>query len=145
VATGRKSHIPNLKSQIQPHLTAAVDGIRASGNMDDLPRGLLTRAWYRALASDAAGSAADLDAAQEIAERGPMPLFQADVLLTRARLGIAEVRSRRSEISGRREDVLRKVRAELAEARRLIDKHGYHRRDEELADAEAALRTLESL
>lgn len=63
---------------------------------------------------------ADLDEAWEIAERGPMPLFQADILLYRARLF--------------------RDRAALAEARRLIEKHGYHRRDEELADAEAAAR-----
>ena len=77
--------------------------------------------------------------AWEIAERGPMPLFQADVLLTRARLfGRLEAVGRRLEEGtaypwGSAQD-------DLAEARRLIDAHGYHRRDEELADAEQALR-----
>ncbi len=47
-----------------------------------------------------------------------MPLFQADVQLHRARLF--------------------GDRAALAEARRLIDQHGYGRRREELAAAEAA-------
>ena len=32
---------------------------------------------------------------------------------------------------------------DLAEARRLIEKHGYHRRDGELEDAEAALLAIE--
>ncbi len=32
------------------------------------------------------------------------------------------------------------IRHDLAEAKRLIDKHGYGRRREELADAELALR-----
>ncbi|HKH43434.1 MAG TPA: TIR domain-containing protein [Thermoanaerobaculia bacterium] len=100
------------------HVDAAIDGLRAAGTIDELPRGLLTRAWQRCLLGDEAGSRADLDEAWEIAERGPMPLHQADIQLTRARLF--------------------RDRAALAEARRLIEKHGYHRRDGELADAEAA-------
>ncbi|HEY3567344.1 MAG TPA: SEFIR domain-containing protein [Thermoanaerobaculia bacterium] len=100
------------------HIAAAVDGFRASGQMDYLPCGLLTRAWIRFLSGDETGCQEDLDEAWEIAERGPMPLYQADILLYRARL-------------------FRDLAA-LAEARRLIEKHGYHRRDEELADAEAA-------
>lgn len=100
------------------HLDATIEGLRASGELAHLPRGLLTRAWQRCLAGDEAGARADLDEAWEIAERGPMPLFQADILLTRTRLF--------------------RDRAALAEARRLIEKHGYHRRDGELADAEAA-------
>ena len=60
---------------------------------------------------------ADLDEALEIAARGPMPLYQAEIHLHRARLF--------------------RDRDALAEARRLIEKHGYGRRLEELADAEA--------
>ncbi|HKH43896.1 MAG TPA: TIR domain-containing protein [Thermoanaerobaculia bacterium] len=100
------------------HIDAAVNGLRAAGTMDHLPRGLLTRAWQRCRTGDEAGARADLDEAWEIAERGPMPLFQADIQLTRARLF--------------------RDRAALAEARRLIEKHGYHRRGGELVDAEAA-------
>ena len=100
-------------------LTAAVDGLRQSGQIDYIPRGLLTRAWLRFLLDDQAGCEADLDEVQEIAERGPMPLYLADLYLTRARL-------------------LRDPAA-LATARDLIAAHGYHRRDEELADAEAIL------
>ncbi len=99
----------------------AVDGLRRAGQLDDLPRGLLTRAWLRSWTGDADGARADLDEAGEIAERGSMPLFQADVQLYRARLfgdGAA-----------------------LAEARRLIEKHGYDRRLEELVDAEEAARS----
>ena len=100
------------------HITAAVDGLRKANAMHYLPRGYLTRAWLRCLSDDEAGVRADLEDAWDIAERGPMPLFQADVQLTRARLF--------------------RDRVALAEARRLIEKHGYHRRDGELADAEAA-------
>jgi hypothetical protein len=104
------------------HITAAVGGLRAAGDMSYLLRGLLTRAWLRCLSGDEVGGRADLEEAWEVAERGPMPLFQADIQLTRARLF--------------------RDRTALAEARRLIEKHGYHRRDEELADAEAALSSL---
>ena len=95
-----------------------MDGLRRAGTIHHLPRGLLTRAWLRALTGDRNGVRRDLDEAWTIAERGPMPLFQADVQLHRARLF--------------------GDRAALAEARRLIDQHGYGRRYEELADAEAA-------
>jgi hypothetical protein len=102
------------------HVNTAVNVLREAGTMDHLPRGLLTRAWLQFLSDDEAGCRADLDEAWEIAERGPMPLFQADIQLYRARLF--------------------RDRAALAEARRLIEKHGYHRRDEELADAEEAAK-----
>ena len=113
-------------SALSQHLAAAVDGHREAGSMAHLPTGLLTRAWQRQMAGDAAGAASDLHEAWEIAERGPMPLFQADILLTRARLSFR--------------DDLATAMKDLAEARRLIEQHGYHRRDEELQDAEEALR-----
>ncbi len=100
------------------HITAAIDSLRKANVLHHVPRGLLTLAWLKALSGDEPGCREDLDEAWEIAERGPMPLFQADIQLYRARLF--------------------HDRAALAEARRLIEKHGYHRRDDELADAEAA-------
>ena len=121
-----QSDIPTPESLVTAHLTAAVDGLRKAGTMHHLPRGLLTRAWQRQWMGDASGASLALDEAWEIAERGPMPLYQADVLLTRARLFFR--------------DDLATARTHLAEARCLIDQHGYHRRDEELADAEEALR-----
>ncbi len=99
-------------------IESAVDGLRRAGQSDELPKGLLTRAWLRALTGDDNGARRDLDEAWEIAERGPMPLFQADVHLHRARLF--------------------RDPAGLAEARWLIEKHGYGRRRSELADAEVA-------
>jgi hypothetical protein len=101
------------------HLVDAVDGLRAAGIVDFVTRGLLSRAWLRYVGGDVAGTEADLNEAWEIAERGPMPLYQADILLYRARLF--------------------RDRTALAKARELIDRHGYHRRDAELRDAEAAL------
>ncbi|MCP3960536.1 MAG: hypothetical protein GY719_22060, partial [bacterium] len=96
----------------------AVDGLRRAGQLQYVPLGLLTRAWLRALSGDADGARVDLDEAWEIAARGPMPLHQADVHLHRARLF--------------------RDRDALAKARLLIEKHGYGRRLDELADAEAA-------
>jgi tetratricopeptide (TPR) repeat protein len=102
-----------------PHFIPALDGLRNAGMLDYLPQALLTAALYHhRLGGDAAAARRDLDEAQQIAERGPMPLYLADVHLHRARLF--------------------HDRAELAKARDLIATHGYGRRKEELADAEAA-------
>ena len=101
----------------EPEIDQAVDGLRRAGQSDELPKGLLTRAWLRSTQSRPDDARADLAEAQEIAERGPMPLYLADINLYRARLF--------------------HDRNALAEARRLVDKHGYGRRREELEDLEA--------
>jgi hypothetical protein len=113
-------------------LDHAVSGLRRAGQQQYLPLGLLTRAWLRSLTSPATGpdsARSDLDEAWEIAERGPMPLFLADIHLYRARLFL---RANPYPWQSPQHD--------LAEARRLIFKHGYLRRKEELEDAEAALK-----
>jgi hypothetical protein len=69
---------------------------------------------------DEPGARADLDEAWQIAERGSMRLYMADVLLTRARLF--------------------RDRDALVEARKLVERCGYHRRDDEIADAEEAAK-----
>ena len=118
-------------------LDAAVDGLRCSGNMDILPCGLLTRAWLRFLSGARTGpesSQADLDEAWEIAERGPMRLFMADILLTRCRLfGMSNDECRMTKYPWE------SPQADLAAAEQLINQCGYHRRDEELADAKRAI------
>jgi hypothetical protein len=101
-----------------PHVTAAVNGLRNAGQMDQLPRGLLTAVLYHFVRGDTAAARAALEQAQEIAARGPMPLYLADVHLHRARLF--------------------RDRAELAKAAQFIRDLGYGRRFDELADAEAA-------
>jgi hypothetical protein len=103
----------------QQHTEAAVAGLRQAGQQDELPRGLLTRAWLRHCLKNTDGAQADLAEAQRIAERGGMKLFLADIALTRARLF---------------ED-----KAELAKARELIEECGYGRRLPELEDAERRL------
>ena len=117
-------------------LQLAVDGLRRAGDTTRLPSGFLTRAWLRSLSGARTGpesAQSDLDEAWEIAVRGPMPLFLADIHLHRARLfGGLE-----SEV-GREKYPWESPAADLAAARLLIEKHGYLRRKEELEDAEAA-------
>jgi len=119
-------------------LQHAVDSLRRAGQQDYLPRGLLTRAWLRSLTGARTGpesAQSDLDEAWEIAERGPMPLFLADIHLHRARLfGPPAPKAIGEQYPWESPD------ADLAAARRLIEKHGYGRRLEELQDAEAAAR-----
>ncbi|WP_277061144.1 hypothetical protein, partial [Rivihabitans pingtungensis] len=98
---------------------AAVAGLRQAGDQDELPRGLLTRAWLRHCLDDLPGTQADLAEAQRIAERGGMKLHLADIALTRARLFNDK-------------DALKKARV-------LIDECGYGRRLPELEDAEQRL------
>jgi hypothetical protein len=69
-----------------------------------------------------------LDEAWEIAERGRMKLFMADIHLYRARLFGRETLY-----------PWESPHADLADARKLIEQCGYGRRKEELEDAEAGL------
>jgi tetratricopeptide (TPR) repeat protein len=107
------------------HLDAAVDGLRESGNQDDVPRGLLARAALRRVSGDAAGAARDLGDAQELADRCGMKLFQVDCLIEQACQLIAD-----------RED---KARECVAQAKALIESTGYHRRDPEIQYLEQLL------
>jgi tetratricopeptide (TPR) repeat protein len=110
------SEIANLHSEIRTTL----DRLRQANSLHYLPRALLTAALYfGSLAEQPDEARRILDEAQQIAERGPMPLYLADIHLHRARLF--------------------RDKTELAQARTLIEKHGYWRRKEELEDAEAAL------
>ena len=119
-----------------PAINAAAASLRRAGTQHEIPRSLLTRAWLRSLtgamttaAHGPASAQSDLDEAWEIAERGPMPLFMADIHLYRARLffGVTPY----PWVS---------PRDDLAQARALIEKCGYWRRKEEIEDAEAAAK-----
>jgi hypothetical protein len=100
----------------QHHISAAVDGFRRVGYCEFQPRALLSRAWLRAVQGQLDLARADLDEAQQIAERGSMLLNMADIHLHRARLF--------------------RDKEELKRARALIERCGYWRRKEELEDAE---------
>ena len=104
---------------VQAEIENAVAGLRAAGHLAFIPFGLLTRAWLRFVTGDENGARADLEEAQEIAERGSMRLHLADVALYRARF------------FGDRDA--------LVTARRLVDECGYGRRRAELAILEERL------
>jgi hypothetical protein len=113
-------------------LDAAVAGLRRAGTQHRFPPVLLTRAWLRIVEGHHTGpesAQADLDEAWEIAERGPMRLFMADIHLYRARL-----------FHGVKPYPWARPQEDLAAARKLIEQCGYWRRKEELEDAEEAAR-----
>jgi hypothetical protein len=114
-----------LQADVATHLAAAVDGLRQAGQMDYLPRGLLTRAEWRAWSGDEAGAESDLREVEAMATRSGMRLHLADLHLLRARLYAA------------RNPAL--AREHLAQARALVHETGYHRRDAEVAALERVL------
>ena len=121
-----------------PEIEQAVNGLRRAGQQDELPRGLLIRAWLCFLTGACTGpesAQADLDEAWEIAERGPMKLFLADIHLHRDRLFGAGV----SRLGSGEKYPWESPAADLADAEKLINACGSHRRDEELADAKRAI------
>jgi hypothetical protein len=128
-------------SELKTSIDVAVEGLRCAGEQWFLPPGLLTRAWLRFLIGGRTGPSSaqeDLDEAWEIAERGPMKLFMADIHLYRARLfgGMKDEGGRMKYPWDKNPDGSpRGPKDDLAAAERLISECGYHRRDAELADA----------
>lgn len=112
----------------------SITNFREANRLDYFPIALLTAAYYEGgVAKNLAETAALLDETQHIAESGSMPLYLADVHLHRARLfGRMNADERKLKFP----DI--DPKAELREARRLIEKHGYWRRRDELEDAEVA-------
>ena len=124
---------PDLLSPAQHHLDRAVTGLRQAGTQDVMPRGLIARAQLHRVQfqhSDdnafAQRSQQDLTEASQIASRGPMPLFLSDIHLEQSRLHHAQ-----GNIDAARQS--------LSQARALIQKHGYHRRDAKLEGMEKIL------
>ena len=143
----------NAERLAKTSLDQAVDGLRASGENAQLPRGLLARAAFRRCVGDSDGSARDLDEVEEIAEPGPMRLFLCDAALERARVACARIEAF-APLNGLVEnsppkpalpdaDAAARLKQEaevhLDKARKLIAECGYHRRDEELAELDAVL------
>ncbi|PYS21761.1 MAG: hypothetical protein DMF72_16120 [Acidobacteria bacterium] len=127
-----ESELENPNSQIEH----AVNGIRQANSQDEIPSALLTRAWLRFLQQDFHGAQEDLNEAWEIAERGPMRLFMADIHLYRARLFHAV---KPYPWNKNPDGTERGPKDDLDAAEKLINDCGYHRRDEELADAKRAI------
>ncbi len=102
------------------HTSESINGLRASGHVFFLPLGLLTASLYHFVRGKHDIARKNLTETQQIAERGPMPLFLADVHLHRARMF--------------------REKEELAKAAKLIRGLGYGRRNDELVDAEEAAK-----
>ena len=136
-----QSAIRNAQSAIE----SAVSGLRRAGTQHELPRALLTRAWLRSLTGARTGSESaqeDLDEAWEIAARGAMRLFLADIHLHRARLFGLRMVDGGLRIEAEPYPPYpwgESAEADLAAAEKLINECGYHRRDGELADARQAI------
>ena len=135
----------------EARLGEAVEGLRSAGTLHHVPRGLLARAAFRRSVGDWDGAARDLDEVEEIAEPGPMRLFLCDMALERARFAFARIEAFAplgglidngpppSAPPGADESakLAQVARENLATARDLIARCGYHKRDEELAELEA--------
>lgn len=131
-----KSEVTYSRSAIED----AVSGLRRAGTQHWIPAGLLTSAWLRFLEGKHIGPDSayeNLNEAWEIAERGPMRLHMADIHLYRARLFHAVKPYPWNKFPDGREG--RGPKDDLDAAEKLITDCGYHRRDEELADAKLAI------
>ena len=104
-----------MEHQAAKHLNEAVQGLRASGHEQELPHGLLARAAYERIHGERRRAEADLNEAEEIAERGGMRLHLADVHLQRTALHLQF-------------DEKDEARRRLDRAVALIDECGYERR-----------------
>jgi hypothetical protein len=100
---------------------------RAAAQEHYLVCGLLARIRLACLQRDV-GARPCLEEAWEIAERGSMQLFLADLRLWRARL-----------FSREKPYPWKSPQEDLAAAEKLINECGYHRRDKDLADAKRAI------
>jgi hypothetical protein len=160
MAAAGKQAVPSAERQRAARtacarLNEAVEGLRAAGQLDYIPRGLLTRAAFRCSVGDWQGAARDLDEVEEIAEPGPMKLHLCDMAIERSRLafamieafaplnGLLESDNPPKPVPPSAEEVAR-LKSEAAEQLRIaadyISSCGYHRRDEELAELQAVLR-----
>ena len=112
-------------------LDEAVNGLRASGRTDDVPRGLLARAELHRRQGHFDSARHDLREAEKIARRSEMRLHLTDFHLESARLALVPAESDPAA-----------AREHLAKARQLVTETGYHRRDRELDEIAAQLASL---
>jgi hypothetical protein len=135
-------------------LEEAMEGLRGAGALAYIARGLLVRAAFRRIVGNWDGVGRDLNEVAEIAELGPMKLYLCDMTLERTRLALARVEAFAplngfidhgppkpqlpSEVE--RNSLHNEATEQLAIAADYIEKCGYHRRDEELAELQAVLK-----
>ena len=136
-------------------LDGVVEELSASGQLFQLPLGLLTRSVFRRSIADWEGAGRDLNEIEEIAEPGPMRLLLCDTALERARLAFAKIEafaplndtlvsSAPPKPAVPPPEAIVELRAEaekqIKTAADYIKKYGYHRRDKELDELRALLR-----
>ncbi|HKP86004.1 MAG TPA: restriction endonuclease [Blastocatellia bacterium] len=114
-------------TQAAEFLQRAVDGLRQAGTMHELPRGLLARAELHRVRGEYGRAERDLAEALHIATRSGMGLHLADYHLESARLHLAQ---------GNQD----KAREHWTTAKEMIERMGYHRRDNEVNEIAAQLR-----
>jgi len=123
-------------SETSKWLNEAVEDLRKAGQIQELPRGLLTRAAWHRYEERYAEAYEDLEEVLEIAESGGMRLYLVDYHIEMARLlQVQPFVSTPPQPSPKREgDVEHDAAWHKAEALRLIGETGYKRR---LKEAEA--------
>ena len=110
----------------QQHLDQAVDGLRAAGTQDHLPRGLLARAELYRQQGDYGKAEKDLQEVFEIAERGEMQLHLCDYHLAMAKL----LQTRTDQALDQNQPA---ITHHLQTAKKIIHQTHYHRRLPELS------------
>ncbi|MBK8561910.1 MAG: hypothetical protein IPN76_00760 [Saprospiraceae bacterium] len=108
------------------HLDESISILKKGGRLDYLPKALLARATYHRHHRNWQAAEEDLEEVLDIAEPSGMRLHLTDYHLETARLRLAQARPA-------------DARPHVAEAARLIEETGYHRRDKELAELQKAL------
>lgn len=114
--------------QARIHLDEAITLLYSANQLHLIPAGLLVQSWLCYCEGKPVESLEALNEAWDIAVRGPMRLHIADIHLHRARLFFREEHYPWDS-----------PKADLDAAEKLINECGYHRRDQELADAKHAI------
>jgi len=104
----------------------AVEGLRAAGHIEFIPRGLLARAVFSRVTQAYEQARRDIAEVMRIATRSGMLLHECDAHLEYARLSIAE---------GNSDNAVPHFKSATA----LVTDCGYHRRDGEVADLKETL------
>jgi tetratricopeptide (TPR) repeat protein len=145
----------NIADIARIYFDEALDELRAFNQLEYIAHCLLARARFRRGVGDWEGAVRDLNEVEEIAEPGPMKLHLCDMALELVRLSFARIetfaplsgvleRNKSSKRSVPSAEQITELKSEAAKQLRIaadyIEKVGYHRRDEELAELQAVLR-----
>ena len=142
---------------ILARLNAALDRLRNAGQFQLVPRALLARSAFYRNVGHFVSAVRDLDEAEEISQIKPLPmlLYLCDIALERTRLAFAKSEAfaplngltsdsprRPKQLNETERDGLHaEATKQLAKAADYIERCGYHRRDQELAELQAVLRS----